>query len=197
MVGLSGVEPLTSPLSGVRSNQLSYRPSGYQPSGCLPSWSATGFGGADRDRTGDLLNANQALSQLSYSPEYVRPSLPSKVCRPLMRRPGSFGLPCCFFLQSFILPTKMQPHGAAWLSERYGLETRRNASHVRKRLRSCCVLCFPWDYIGFRAWRNRGSLSMRDERDRDQLVEWNDWLADPKIHHFHCASGVRTHFVSS
>ncbi len=26
MVGLSGVEPLTSPLSGVRSNQLSYRP---------------------------------------------------------------------------------------------------------------------------------------------------------------------------
>jgi hypothetical protein len=26
MVGLSGFEPLTSPLSGVRSNQLSYRP---------------------------------------------------------------------------------------------------------------------------------------------------------------------------
>ena len=26
------------------------------------------FGGADRDRTGDLLVANQALSQLSYSP---------------------------------------------------------------------------------------------------------------------------------
>jgi hypothetical protein len=25
-------------------------------------------GGADRDRTDDLLNANQALSQLSYSP---------------------------------------------------------------------------------------------------------------------------------
>jgi hypothetical protein len=26
MVGLAGVEPATSPLSGVRSNQLSYRP---------------------------------------------------------------------------------------------------------------------------------------------------------------------------
>jgi hypothetical protein len=28
-------------------------------------------GGADRDRTGDLLVANQALSQLSYSPGRV------------------------------------------------------------------------------------------------------------------------------
>src|SRR6185437_13726616 len=30
---------------------------------------ATFFGGADRDRTGGLLVANQALSQLSYSPK--------------------------------------------------------------------------------------------------------------------------------
>ena len=29
------------------------------------------FGGADRDRTGGLLVANQALSQLSYSPSTV------------------------------------------------------------------------------------------------------------------------------
>ena len=29
------------------------------------------FGGADRDRTGGLLVANQALSQLSYSPNAV------------------------------------------------------------------------------------------------------------------------------
>ena len=28
LVGLAGVEPATSPLSGVRSNQLSYRPNG-------------------------------------------------------------------------------------------------------------------------------------------------------------------------
>ncbi len=35
------------------------------PSGCA------GTGGADRDRTGGLLVANQALSQLSYSPKVV------------------------------------------------------------------------------------------------------------------------------
>ena len=34
----------------------------------LDSTVAAGFGGADRDRTGDLLLAKQALSQLSYSP---------------------------------------------------------------------------------------------------------------------------------
>ena len=33
LVGLGGVEPPTSPLSGVRSNQLSYRPAG-SASGC-------------------------------------------------------------------------------------------------------------------------------------------------------------------
>src|SRR5229473_923056 len=52
MVGLGRVELPTSSLSGTRSNQLSYRP----------------IGGAGRDRTGGLLSANQALSQLSYSP---------------------------------------------------------------------------------------------------------------------------------
>ena len=56
LVGLVRLELTTSPLSGVRSSHLSYRPSGKT-------------GGADRDRTDGLLNANQALSQLSYSPE--------------------------------------------------------------------------------------------------------------------------------
>src|SRR5216684_5180424 len=32
-------------------------------------------GGADRDRTGGLLVANQALSQLSYSPKFQHPAL--------------------------------------------------------------------------------------------------------------------------
>ena len=57
MVGLGGLEPPASPLSGVRSNHLSYRPIVYTQSG-----------GADRDRTGDPLLAKQVLSQLSYSP---------------------------------------------------------------------------------------------------------------------------------
>ena len=60
MVGPDGIEPSTSPLSGVRSSHLSYGPSGLH---CRPN-----TGGAGRDRTGDLLSANQALSQLSYSP---------------------------------------------------------------------------------------------------------------------------------
>ena len=54
MVGLGGLEPPASPLSGERSNHLSYRPG--KP------------GGADRDRTDDPLLAKQVLSQLSYSP---------------------------------------------------------------------------------------------------------------------------------
>ncbi len=56
MVGVTGVEPVTSSLSGMRSNQLSYTPPFLKN------------GGGKRDRTDDLLNANQALSQLSYTP---------------------------------------------------------------------------------------------------------------------------------
>ena len=58
MVGLGGLEPPTSPLSGVRSNHLSYRPKSL---GLNP-------GGASRDRTDDPLLAKQVLSQLSYGP---------------------------------------------------------------------------------------------------------------------------------
>ena len=61
LVGRGGLEPPTSRLSGVRSNQLSYRP---DPSS-RPERRGPGVGGAYRDRTDDLLNANQALSQLS------------------------------------------------------------------------------------------------------------------------------------
>ena len=50
MVGLSGLEPPTSCLSGMRSNHLSYRPI---------------YGGDKGIRTLDPLRARQVLSQLS------------------------------------------------------------------------------------------------------------------------------------
>ena len=53
MVGLNGLEPSTSRLSGVRSNHLSYRPK---------------YGGGKEIRTPDPLRARQVLSQLSYTP---------------------------------------------------------------------------------------------------------------------------------
>ena len=58
MVGPSGLEPPTLRLSVVRSSQLSYGP--------MRRYS---LGGDSRDRTGDLLLARQALSQLSYIPK--------------------------------------------------------------------------------------------------------------------------------
>ena len=65
LVGLSGLEPPTSRLSGARSNQLSYKPILLIPFRC-PS----GFrlGGDDGIRTHDPLLAGQVLSQLSYTP---------------------------------------------------------------------------------------------------------------------------------
>ena len=95
-MGLSGLEPPTLRLSVVRSSQLSYKPSSphapyrSQPrmrdcsftSLCLlflaqtHRWFVLGVrrstsGGDSRDRTGDLLLARQALSQLSYIPFYL------------------------------------------------------------------------------------------------------------------------------
>ncbi len=58
MVGLGRLELPTSPLSGVRSNNLSYRP-GNTFRNMLE------HGGACRDRTDDPLLAKQVLSQLS------------------------------------------------------------------------------------------------------------------------------------
>ena len=55
MVGQSGLEPPTSRLSVVCSNQLSYWP----------------IGGDERNRTADPLLARQVLSQLSYTPKRV------------------------------------------------------------------------------------------------------------------------------
>ena len=57
-MGLSGLEPPTSRLSGVRSNQLSYKP-------ILEDCSSSGD---EEIRTLDPLLARQVLSQLSYIP---------------------------------------------------------------------------------------------------------------------------------
>ena len=61
MVGSNGLEPSTSRLSGVCSNQLSYEPVD---------------GGGKRIRTDDPLLAGQVLYQLSYTPIYIN-ALPS------------------------------------------------------------------------------------------------------------------------
>ena len=75
MVGLRGLEPPTSRLSGVRSNHLSYKPM------FRVQFSQT-CGGDKRDRTADPLLAKQVLSQLSYIPVSSRKVLfqgPSKL----------------------------------------------------------------------------------------------------------------------
>ena len=63
-MGVPGIEPGTSSLSGTRSNQLSYTPaSGYRPPRPPP-----GGGGGSRARTGGIQLAKLALYQLSYAP---------------------------------------------------------------------------------------------------------------------------------
>ena len=69
-MGLSGLEPPTSRLSGGRSNRLSYKPilvlaQFPKPKGSLD---VAIHGGDKRDRTADPLLAKQVLSQLSYTP---------------------------------------------------------------------------------------------------------------------------------
>ena len=70
VVGLRGLEPPTSRLSGVRSNHLSYKPMSVSANGRrfrLP----TPFGGDEENRTPDPLLARQVLSQLSYTPIFT------------------------------------------------------------------------------------------------------------------------------
>ena len=63
LVGLDGLEPSTSRLSGARSSHLSYR-----PLFALVSLVLRHPGGDDGNRTHDPLLAGQVLSQLSYTP---------------------------------------------------------------------------------------------------------------------------------
>ena len=81
LVGLSGLEPPTSRLSGARSNRLSYKPISlgqralrvsasfpYSP----PPSAFSDLGGDEENRTPDPLLARQVLSQLSYTPGFHR-----------------------------------------------------------------------------------------------------------------------------
>ena len=83
-MGLSGLEPPTSRLSGVRSNRLSYKPISW-----FERWFPTRplvfpasaiavrrTGGDERVRTDDPLLAKQVLSQLSYTPIFTCGRIP-------------------------------------------------------------------------------------------------------------------------
>ena len=72
VVGLDGLEPSTSRLSGARSNHLSYRPLTCWWSLVLIHLSDTVAGGDEGNRTLDPLLAGQVLSQLSYTPTVSR-----------------------------------------------------------------------------------------------------------------------------
>ena len=82
LVGSSGLEPPTSRLSGVRSNQLSYEPifASYPGRFSVRKAQRVCFafflqlekvGGDERVRTDDPLLAKQVLSQLSYTPTVI------------------------------------------------------------------------------------------------------------------------------
>ena len=89
MVGVPGVEPGTSSLSGTRSNQLSYTP------GCDD-------GGGNGIRTRDFQLAKLALYQLSYAPVRFRarvgpssvrtPTIHSVQSCPKQKRPGKYAV---------------------------------------------------------------------------------------------------------
>ena len=97
LVGLSGLEPPTSRLSGVRSNQLSYKP--------LAFYSVTGNGDGEI-RTLDPLLARQVLSQLSYTP--MDAGLPS-----FEAIPYSF-LFCIYFNQPVTSCITLLGNGLKW-----------------------------------------------------------------------------------
>ena len=72
LVGVPGIEPGTSSLSGMRSNQLSYTPDTVPASpGTPPPLRRAQVGGGNRNRTGDLMLAKHALYQLSYAPKML------------------------------------------------------------------------------------------------------------------------------
>ncbi len=68
-------------------------------------------GGDKRDRTADLLNAIQALSQLSYTPEYPFCRKPRNQTIKLSKALLKWG----YVLVHYALPAELYPHGAETL----------------------------------------------------------------------------------
>ena len=78
LVGSSGLEPPTSRLSAECSNQLSYKPSFVSHTEIAVASLVLTYGGDEGNRTLDPLLAGQVLSQLSYTPVYLRTALLSR-----------------------------------------------------------------------------------------------------------------------
>ena len=82
LVGVPGIEPGTSSLSGMRSNQLSYTPDTVPSSPARPPHPrGAQDGGGNRNRTGDLMLAKHVLYQLSYAPKFCVTGRRSKQVR--------------------------------------------------------------------------------------------------------------------
>ena len=91
LVGVPGVEPGTSSLSGTRSNQLSYTP------GCV--------GGGNGIRTRDFQLAKLALYQLSYAPVVFVPG----ALRPNSRVTPNILEHSCHLLEAEVVRQAHQP----------------------------------------------------------------------------------------
>lgn len=78
MVGLSRLELPTSPLSGVRSNQLSYRPSiRLSPIPTLMSWHQTQFLSVTSTKPGNL--CEHLSSSRLFHKEVIQPQVPLRL----------------------------------------------------------------------------------------------------------------------
>ncbi len=99
-MGLGGLEPPTSRLSGVRSGLLSYKPVYLLQASALRSLPTPG--GDEENRTPDPLLARQVLSQLSYTPMF---EMPDNRCQ--MTDTGRFSFGKIFFIH-YLLPLPLQ-----------------------------------------------------------------------------------------
>ena len=141
MVGLGGLEPPTSRLSGVRSSLLSYKPI-YMQTVRFVNLSSP-CGGDEEDRTPDPLLARQVLSQLSYTPIWVQcafhcterlKSLPLYLVHSIFTvllkvRLASFFLHCLFALPFILIGlSKLNSVKVFWVHNVSSLFSNRQAS---------------------------------------------------------------------